>query len=185
MRTAGLRGCRSTLRRARCRTSEPKLVSNCVKCGKCARHCPQPHRYPRASRRRAPTFPAWPRDGRCLRPSAERAPHDPFIYLRWNRPCLRQNRGHSRNYFAATEGRLSWATEASRDDSREVRWGIRALGTFRIDLHRRSRRSTGHGLWLRPAALLHMSRNFAERFRSMLRMAMPRSTITAMRLMTR
>ena len=23
------------------RTSEPKLVSNCVKCGKCARHCPQ------------------------------------------------------------------------------------------------------------------------------------------------
>ena len=23
------------------RTNEPKLVSNCVKCGKCARHCPQ------------------------------------------------------------------------------------------------------------------------------------------------
>ncbi|MFB0917099.1 MAG: 4Fe-4S dicluster domain-containing protein, partial [Collinsella sp.] len=23
------------------RTSEAKLVSNCVKCGKCARHCPQ------------------------------------------------------------------------------------------------------------------------------------------------
>ena len=40
-----------------------------------------------------------------------------------------------------------------------------APGTFLIDLHRRSRRSTGHGWWLRPAALLHMSRNFAERFR--------------------
>ena len=60
-----------------------------------------------------------------------------------------------------------------------------ALGTFLIDLHRRSRRPTGHGWWLRPAALLHMSRNFAERFRSMLRMAMPRSTITATRLMAR
>ena len=32
------------------RTSEAKLVSNCVKCGKCARHCPQHIDDPRASR---------------------------------------------------------------------------------------------------------------------------------------
>ena len=60
-----------------------------------------------------------------------------------------------------------------------------ALGIFLIDLHRRSRRSTGHGWWLRLVALLHMWRNFDERFLSMLRIAMPRPMITAMRLMTR
>jgi predicted aldo/keto reductase-like oxidoreductase len=40
------------------RTSEPKLVSNCVKCGKCARHCPQhidiPERLDDARRRFQP-----------------------------------------------------------------------------------------------------------------------------------
>ncbi|MFR7798657.1 MAG: 4Fe-4S dicluster domain-containing protein [Collinsella sp.] len=41
---------------------QPKLVSNCVKCGKCAATAPA-HRYSRASRRCAPTFPAWSRDG--------------------------------------------------------------------------------------------------------------------------
>ena len=60
-----------------------------------------------------------------------------------------------------------------------------ALGTFRIDLHRRSRRWTGHGLWLPPVALLCMLRSFAERFRLMPRTVMPRLTIAAMRLMMR
>ena len=39
-----------------------------------------------------------------------------------------------------------------------------ALGTFRIDLHRRSRRSTGHGWWLRPVALPAHVEEFCRAF---------------------
>ena len=60
-----------------------------------------------------------------------------------------------------------------------------ALGAFRIDLHRRSRRWTGHGLWLPPVALLRMLRSFEGRFRLMPCTVMPQLTITAMRLMMR
>ena len=44
------------------RTNEPKLVSNCVKCGN-ARGIATAYRYPRALGRRTPPFSAWPRDG--------------------------------------------------------------------------------------------------------------------------
>ena len=62
MRTAGLRGCLNTLRRARC--AQASQVGEQLRQMRQMRAAlPAAHRYSRASRRCAPTFPAWSRDG--------------------------------------------------------------------------------------------------------------------------
>lgn len=72
-----------------------------------------------------------------------------------------------------------------RNDSREVRWGILGAGHISHRFASSLKKVDGARLVAAAGRTPAHVEEFPERFRSMLRMAMPRSTTTAMRLMTR